>query len=124
HTPSSFADLERVSDAGAIAFIHLATDLGTNERADGAADDGGNHAIVAVSHPVTNDAADDSAKYCAHFLTIAASGPHAVIAFPMTAGIADVVGVILLAPAVCRCMGWRSRECLHDPSRGQQCDQQ
>ncbi len=102
-----FHEFERMTEAGAVVVVHLVTDLVTDDRADRRARQNCNQAVVIVADRSADRAADDGAEHCAHAIAVAPASANAIVVRPLVAGVADIVGVVLLAPSVRRRMGWR-----------------
>src|SRR5256885_9518409 len=100
-------ELERVAPAAAVAFVDLLPDLGADHRAEHGADDDRDRAVFLVGGARTDYAADRAAKHRADCSAITSAFDDAVILVPLLAGVADIVRVVFLAPAMCRCPGRR-----------------
>src|SRR2546422_9569661 len=95
-------ELERVAPAAAVAFVDLLPDLRADHRAEHGADDDRDRAVLLVGGARTDYAADRSAKHRADRSAITSAFYDAVILGPLLAGVADVIGVVLLPPAMSR----------------------
>src|SRR6266446_5483386 len=98
-------ELQRVAPAAAVAFVDLLPDLGADHRAEHGADDDRDRAVFLVGGARTDYAADRAAQHRADCSAVAAAFDHAVVLIPFLAGVADIVRVVFLAPAVGRCPG-------------------
>jgi len=92
------AQVEHVAHAAAIAAIHAPVDLGPDQHARNGAD----HGAGLVGHFLADRRAGDAAQHRADRAGVTASRHHPVVALPAVPGIAQVVRVVLLAPAVGR----------------------
>src|SRR2546425_3082539 len=95
-------ELQRVAPAAAVAFVDLLPDLGADHRAEHGADDDRYRAVFLVGGARTDYAADRAAEHRADCSAITSALDDAVILVPLLAGVADVIGVVLLPPAMCR----------------------
>src|SRR5262245_30475701 len=93
-----------------IAFVQIPTDLGANQCADRSAQDGSNDTILRLRDFMPNRAANNTAEHCAHFLAVAATGSDVIVIRPVGAGVTDIIGTMLGAPAMSGRMRGRIRE--------------
>src|SRR5688572_5452953 len=92
-------ELERVAHAGTVALVDGLPDFRADDRADGGADQDRDRPILPVGARADRRA-DDTTDHRPDRVSVALAFDYAVVLLPFLAGIADVVGVVLLAPAV------------------------
>ena len=98
HALTVLRKLERMPDATTILIIQVATDLMADDRADNRAEDDGHR--TALTDLRTDCAAHDAAQYGANRVAITSTVDDSVVMVPLAAGLAEVVRIMLLAPAV------------------------
>src|SRR5688500_1466220 len=102
--------LERVAKASAVIVVHLAAALVAAHAADRRAGQYRYEPVVVVADRGADGPADDGAERGTGTVAIAAAAADAVVVGPVAAGVADIIRVVLRAPAMCRGMGGRVRD--------------
>src|SRR5512134_3314822 len=97
-------------EAGVVVAVHVLADLAADDRADRGAGQDRDQPVIAVGDRRADGAADDGAQHRADAFAVAVAFAYAVVVVPAVTGVADVVGVVLLPPAVCRRMRRRVGE--------------
>src|SRR5258708_37254872 len=95
-----FDQFQRVRDTGAVAILDVTADVGPHYSPNDRTHEDGNRSVLVIADPRPDGTAHHTAHDCAYRLIVAASRHDAVIVLPLVARIADVVGIVLLAPAV------------------------
>src|SRR5688572_7673566 len=109
HSRFHAGQFERVPHAGSIALVNLVADLGADDCTDRRAEHDRRWALVFVgARP--DHAADCAAEHGAHRRRITSALNDAVVVVPLLPRVADIAGIIHLAPAMRFGMRWRLGE--------------
>src|SRR6185503_19114989 len=104
-----------MAEAAAVGFVELFPDSVADRGTGNDADDRPDRSVL-FRDAIRDDAADNAADDCGDLLAVAATRRDLVVALPRDTRVADVVGVVLLSPAVRGRVRRRVGECGARPS--------
>ncbi len=107
-----------MAEAGAVPVVHFVANLVTDDGSDRRTGQNRNQLVVAVARGRADGASDDGAERRTGAVAIAVALADPVVVLPLAPGVADIIRIVLLPPAVCGRMRRRVGECCQRSAPG------